>query len=110
MHDSRRRDYCQACRAVGRDECDDCDFAMPEIYEENLEAWQVYTACTTQWRYVGDLGVVAGLDYTAVESVMRMLGVEDQADCFWRVRVMESVGLELMNEEVKRYGAGKGKC
>lgn len=40
-----------------------------------------------------------GLDYTAVETVMRIHGVADQRTCLEQVRVMESAALEAINEQ-----------
>ena len=58
-----------------------------EVADINWEAVMVYQRCSTQWR-VGMAGAT-GLDYPALESVMRMTRVQDQADCLERVQVIE---------------------
>jgi hypothetical protein len=68
----------------------------PEIYPENHEAVKVFGACQTQWR-VSFAGAV-GLDYAALEAVMRIRQVEDQADCLWRVQIMEAEVLTALAE------------
>jgi hypothetical protein len=44
-------------------------------------------------------GVAMGLDYTAVEAVMRINGMKSRKDLFWRLRQIESGALEAMNEQ-----------
>lgn len=74
---------------------EDCDCW---VLEENWEAVQVFLRCATQWRYAGMEGKITGLDYAAVESVMRMRGVHDTADTLDRLRVMEGVALRALKE------------
>ena len=45
-------------------------------------------ACATQWR-LRPMGGVQGIDYSALESVMRMMGVKRRADVFRQVRLIE---------------------
>lgn len=53
---------------------------------------------STQWR-LGAMGGVMGLDYPAVESVLRMLKIKDKAEMLDSLRVMEIAALEEMNRE-----------
>ncbi len=69
-----------------------------ELYEENLKAFEVFCSSATQWRYAGMTGVQTGLDYTAVESVMRMMGVDDTAETFKKVRLIEIGALNAMSD------------
>lgn len=69
-----------------------------EIEQENWPAILVFCAMDTQWRYDNN-GRLRGLDYPALESVMRMQHVKDRVDVFRRVRVIE---LEAMSEINRR--------
>ena len=57
----------------GATEAEEEDFYL---LPENHKAWELFCACSTQWR-VGMAGPT-GLDYPAVESVMRMLYVKQK--------------------------------
>jgi hypothetical protein len=72
-----------------------------EVWPDNLQAVNVFIAMATQWR-VGPAGAV-GLDYAALEPVMRMTGVPpgDVADVFGGVRIMEDAALEAMRKGKK---------
>lgn len=60
----------------------------------------MFSACQTQWRIVSGLGGAAyqGLDYPAVESVMRMQGVDAQGERLAQIRVLEAGALEVLNK------------
>lgn len=58
-----------------------------DIADANWPAVTVFLHSTTQWR-VGMAGAT-GLDYTAVEAVMRMLGIDGSADALSRVTIVE---------------------
>ena len=60
---------------------------------------QLFLQCSTQWRRAGLTGVATGLDYTAVESVMRMTGMKNRKDTLWRLQRIESGALDAMNEQ-----------
>jgi len=70
-----------------------------EIWPDNDLAVSTFLSMSTQWRS-GGFGAT-GLDYTALESVMRMTGVprKEWADVFHGVGVMESEALKLMRKE-----------
>lgn len=59
---------------------------------------------STQWVYAG-MGSVVGLDYCALEAVMRFQRVKDRRDCFHRIRIMEAEALKLIRERVKHDGS-----
>tara|TARA_R110002049_G_scaffold30388_8_gene104230 strand:- start:96 stop:353 length:258 start_codon:yes stop_codon:yes gene_type:complete len=67
-----------------------------EVWPENWPAVQVFVACATQWRRAGLEARRHGLDYTAVESVMRLLEIQNPVATFQRVRRMEAEVLERL--------------
>lgn len=75
------------------------DFAQGvEVWPENLQAFQVFSALGTQWR-IG-MGGATGLDYNAVPTVLRLQGVPraEWPQLFEDLRVMESAALQAMRE------------
>ncbi len=81
--------------AVGRER-------QQEVFEVlpcNWPAVELFLAGCTQWRRSGSLGVVAGLDYPAVESAARMLGIEITPDSMRGLQIME---FEVL-EEARRH-------
>lgn len=69
------------------------------VLPENFQAIEVFAACATQWRYAGMTGACVGLDYPAVESIMRMMAVDDPRDTFERLRLIEEGALAAMREK-----------
>ncbi|RTR02055.1 hypothetical protein EKG36_13090 [Halomonas nitroreducens] len=69
------------------------------MWEEHWPALRVFLACRTQWRVIAGMGgaVHQGLDYPALESVMRMQGVEDAAAMLEQVQQLEGGALEVIN-------------
>ena len=68
---------------------------QPETFyldHANLEAWQAFTACATQWRQL-PMGGIQGIDYTALQSVLVMQCVENTRETFEKVRLIESGAL-----------------
>ena len=83
----------------------------PELFpvlEENWEALEVFSMCDTQWRRAGMEAQAVGLDYTAVEAVLRMQGVEDTRDCFSRVRLIERGALAQIREDAQAERMSRG--
>lgn len=76
----------------------DPEEASFEVWEENVETVRVFTKLSTQWRYA-PMGGVIGLNYPAVESVLRMLKIKDKAAMLDGLRVMEMAALEEMTRE-----------
>lgn len=68
-----------------------------DIWPENWSAIEVFSAMQTQWR-VGMSGAT-GLDYAALPVVMDLLEVENRAECFSGLQVMESEALEVMRNK-----------
>lgn len=71
------------------------DFA---VLPENWPALQVFLACSTQWR-VSPAGRLIGLDYPAVESVMRLHRLRDRTRLFGEVQVIETGALSALNKK-----------
>jgi hypothetical protein len=67
-----------------------------EVWPDNWNAFEVFAALQTQWR--SGMSGPTGLDYTALEPVMRLQGIKkrDRQDVFAGVRVMEVAALEVM--------------
>lgn len=61
------------------------------VDHENWEAYLVFLDCATQWRVAVTLGplLLLGIDYAALEAVMRMRRVKDKRDVFKRVQLLE---------------------
>lgn len=69
------------------------------VWPDNLPAVNVLIAMSTQWR-TGGFGPT-GLDYNALPSVMRLVGVPraDWPDTFECVRVLEAEAMKVMGEQ-----------
>lgn len=72
-----------------------------EVWAEHWPALEVFIACRTQWRVAAGAGglVYLGLDYPALESVMRMRGIEDPAETLGHIQQMEAGALEVINQQ-----------
>ncbi|WP_347278607.1 DUF1799 domain-containing protein [Plasticicumulans sp.] len=72
---------------------------MFEVWPCNWPAVQVFCACATQWRWLQSAteAVRIGLEYTAVEAVMRMRRVpaRERPAVLARVQVMEREALRV---------------
>ncbi|ULQ45972.1 DUF1799 domain-containing protein [Flagellatimonas centrodinii] len=82
---------------------------MFEVDYANWDAVQVFCGSCTQWR-TGMAGAT-GLDYPAVECVMRMHQVSDTAETLARVQVIEVGVLEVWRKarERERNSSGNHK-
>lgn len=71
----------------------------PTVWTTQITAWHVFVACATQWRIVAGQAAVVhqGIDYGALEAVMRMHGVEDMTAVFGQVQAIEAGALEVIN-------------
>lgn len=65
------------------------------VLEENWEAVGLYLAVQTQWRTAGMAGQRTGLDYNAVDSVMRRKGLGNAV--FEQLQVIEREMLSYWN-------------
>ncbi|MGH7163696.1 MAG: DUF1799 domain-containing protein [Planctomycetota bacterium] len=75
--------------------CDACP--QPALLPENVEAVRTFVRLGTQWRR-GPTGRPTGLDYGAVESVLRFEAVDDQATVFRKIQTLEFAVVEAEAE------------
>lgn len=72
-----------------------------ELWPEHWAAWEVFLSCRTQWRILVGMGGIQyqGLDYPALESAMRMLGLKGKKrrEAFWQLQVLEDEALDVIN-------------
>ncbi|SIR06687.1 DUF1799 domain-containing protein [Pseudacidovorax sp. RU35E] len=72
-----------------------------ELWEEHVEAFQVFYLCARQWRFSLGFGTVwyEGLDLGAVDVAMRRLRVPDERSetVLLQLRVMEEEGRDVLN-------------
>ena len=74
-----------------------------EIMAQNLISFRVWKAVETQWRIVAGMGGVAwnGLDYVALDVVLRRTGIENADDVFADIMLMEEEALAAFAEVEK---------
>lgn len=76
------------------------------MWPENWDAALLFAAVASQWRVAAGLGgvVYLGLDYAAVEAVMRMRRYPGarRAELFEQVRLMEAAALGVRNRKRAR--------
>ncbi|KAI3597714.1 hypothetical protein D8I24_6530 [Cupriavidus necator H850] len=85
-----------------------------QVHADNWEAWQLFRRLGTQWRRVAGMAdcMRTGLDYAAVEPVLRLLGVKRKrrTALFNDLQVMEAAALEELEAQRERrsqqYNAG----
>ena len=70
-----------------------------EVWEENWPAVEIFLRCQTQWRTT--MAGVCGLDYSAVEWLFRLYGVENQPTVLENLQVMEAAAVKILNKERK---------
>jgi hypothetical protein len=77
-----------------RERGDDACLVLPP----NWPALMVFLALDTQWRR-SQQGRRLGIDYTAIEPVLRLKGVPRKKwqDVFWRLQVMELAAVEALS-------------
>jgi hypothetical protein len=68
------------------------------VWPDNWTAVELFCSLATQWR-VGAMGGFLGLDYPAVESVMRIRRLPERAELFGAVQIMERAALPLLNQK-----------
>lgn len=71
---------------------------MVEVLWENRQALLLFDACATQWCF-SPMGQVLGLSYPALASTMQMMKVRRTRDALWRVRILESAALPILNRK-----------
>jgi hypothetical protein len=67
------------------------------VFEENWAVVEMFLRLQTQWRM--SMSGVLGLDYVAVEWMLRLYGVEDQRSMLEDLQVMEGAALTLINKK-----------
>jgi hypothetical protein len=67
------------------------------VFEENWAVVEMFLRLQTQWRT--SMSGVLGLDYVAVEWMLRLYGVEDQRSMLENLQVMEGAALTLINKK-----------
>lgn len=77
-----------------------------EVWPENWPAVELFMAAATQWRHGGK--GPTGLDYTAVEALMRLRRVakRDRADLLADVQIMERASLAVWAERREQLTHG----
>lgn len=76
---------------------DETEEELIEVWSPNWPVMRVFLACETQWRASATMAglIWLGLDYAAVEIVMRRLGFDDIA---WAdLQAMEAAALGVLN-------------
>lgn len=71
-----------------------------EVMAQNATSFRVWMAVQTQWRVVAGLGGIAwlGLDYTAVDVVLRRSAVESADEVFADLMEMEAEALDVFGK------------
>lgn len=67
------------------------------MFEENWAVVEMFLRLQTQWRT--SMSGVLGLDYVAVEWLLRLYGVEDQRSMLENLQIMEGAALTLINKK-----------
>ncbi|GAA3704367.1 hypothetical protein GCM10022421_08980 [Oceanisphaera sediminis] len=74
-----------------------------ELWAEHIEAFELFAACSSQWRIVAGMGgaFYQGLDAAALAATMDMLGIEQghRRERLQQVRQIESGALEVLNKK-----------
>jgi len=81
--------------ALPADDRSDDFFVLPE----NWESVQMFMRCQTQWR-TGMAGPI-GLDYGAVEWLLRLYGVEDHRTVLEDLQTMEAAVLMTISKRAR---------
>lgn len=92
------QEYCKFCRSRQlKQDCAHCGNKEPFLLEKNWQATDLFLACQTQYR-VG-FGVIAGLDYLALEKVASWLEIKIDKELFNKIRILERKVLEDCREK-----------
>lgn len=67
------------------------------MWEENWQVVEMFLRLQTQWRT--SMSGVLGLDYGAVQWMLRLYEVEDQRSMLEDLQVMEGAALNMMNKK-----------
>lgn len=68
-----------------------------EVMPDNWTSVIAFLACETQWRLLAGARALVwlGLDYAAVDTVLRHLAPDDPASVFADIQVMEGAALDV---------------
>ena len=77
---------------------------VPEAFEvlpPNADALDAWLSCQTQWRVAAGMGgmVWLGLDYSAVDVVLRRMKLADPDAVMADLQVMEGAALKVLGEK-----------
>ena len=75
--------------------CSEMESPPFEVWPENWPVIELWCRVQTQWR-VAPMGGLLGLDYQAVDMVLRLTGAEQPLELFDDLREMERAALEAM--------------
>jgi len=72
-----------------------------EVMGQNTAALRIWLACETQWRVAAGMGGIIwlGLDYTAVDVVLRRTAIDSADQVFADLMVMEAEALLAFAEK-----------
>ena len=72
-----------------------------EVMGQNAATLRIWLACETQWRVAAGLGGITwlGLDYTAVDVILRRSGIDSADQVFADLMVMEAEALSAFAEK-----------
>lgn len=82
----------QACIVEEADE----DF---EIWPDNLTSFNVFTACSGEWRRDAKSGALLGIRREGLKATLDMMRIEDMPAVFDDMRAMEAAVLDEMKGE-----------
>ena len=66
-----------------------------EVWDENWEAMMMFLRMQTQWNV--SMNGLVGLNYQALETLIRLYHVKEPVELFERVQVIERAALVKMN-------------
>lgn len=71
------------------------------VWPENWAAVRAFLVCETQWRVIAGQGplIWLGLDYTAVDAVLRRQFPDAPPEVFEDIRTMEAEAIAVFAEE-----------
>lgn len=93
----------EECAAIGIRPEDVTDNTVTDIWEENWDAYLIFSRMRTQWR--SGMAGPTGLDYTLFDSLCERFGVKKrvhQLEVLDKLQVMEDAALTTMAKEIKK--------
>lgn len=68
-----------------------------EVWDENWEAMMMFLRMQTQWNV--SMNGLVGLNYQALETLIRLYKIEEPLELFEKVQVIERAALVKMNSK-----------